>query len=362
MFLEVKVQGKQIDVVVLYGGRSTEHVISCRSARFILSNLDRQKYRVHAIGIAADGEWWRQDVEGILATKAGPLPVTKTGKALSVGDFGISADSLVVFPILHGTFGEDGTIQGWMELKEIAFVGPDTLGSAIGIDKVIAKKLAVSAGVPVVPWVDFRSHQWKNAKSEICANALDVLGLPLFVKPARLGSSVGVSKVSSYQELVSACEHALKFDDKILIEKGLDVREIEVAALGGYEPALSIAGEVVPHADFYSYDAKYTKIDGASVVVPANLTASQLKDAQDLARQIYKALELYGMSRIDLFLEKSTGNFYFNEVNTIPGFTEISQYPLLWRESGVSAESLLDQLIDSAVLRKHDKQRLMRVK
>jgi len=356
------VQAKPIEVVVLYGGRSTEHEISCRSARFILGHLDRKKYVVHAIGIAADGTWWQQNLESTLATKSGPLPVSKSGMQLDIGSFGRTTENLVVFPILHGTFGEDGTLQGWLELKEVAFVGPDTLGSAIGIDKVVAKKLAASAGIPVVPWVDFRAHTWAVDKSGMCSNALEKLGLPLFVKPAKLGSSVGVSKVTSPQELMLACEHALKFDDKVLIEKGLEVREIEVAALGGYEPKLSIAGEVVPHADFYSYDAKYTKTDGASVVVPANLTTEQMNEARALAGQIYASLELYGMSRIDLFLEKSTGRFYFNEVNTIPGFTEISQYPMLWRESGINASDLLDQLIESAIRRKHEKQRLMRAK
>lgn len=355
-------QAKPIDVVVLYGGRSTEHEISCRSARFILSHLDRKRYVVHAIGIAADGTWWQQDLESTLASKSGPLPVSRSGKQLDIGSFGGLAENLVVFPILHGTFGEDGTLQGWLELKELAFVGPDTLGSAIGIDKVVAKRLAASAGVPVVPWVDFRAHMWATEKSKICSKALEKLGLPVFVKPAKLGSSVGVSKVTSSQELIQACEHALKFDDKVLIEKGLEVREIEVAALGGYEPKLSIAGEVVPHADFYSYDAKYTKTDGASVVVPAKLTPEQMNEARALAGQIYASLELYGMSRIDLFLEKSTSRFYFNEVNTIPGFTEISQYPLLWRESGVNASDLLDQLIESAISRKLEKLRLMRTK
>ncbi len=350
------------DVVVLYGGRSAEHEISCRSARFILNNLDRGKYRVHAIGIASDGSWWRQNIDELLALKSGPLAITKQGGPIPIGDFSAFSENLVVFPILHGSFGEDGTLQGLLELKELAFVGPDTLGSAIGIDKVVAKKLAASAGVPVVPWIDFRAQSWANSKDTICARAIETLGLPLFVKPARLGSSVGVTKVTSPKDLYAACEHALRFDDKVLVEKGMNVREIEVAALGGYEPKLSTAGEVVPHADFYSYDAKYTKADGASVVVPAKLTEVQLKEAQALSRQVYLALELYGMSRIDLFLEKSSGKFYFNEVNTIPGFTEISQYPLLWRESGVSACELIDQLLESAVVRKHQRQNLRRAK
>ena len=348
------------DVVVIYGGRSAEHEISCRSARFVIVNLDKSKYRVRAIGIDKDGSWWPQDVTSLIATSTGPVPIHKTNQQLSVGDFGGNLASTVVFPVLHGTFGEDGTLQGLMELKELAFVGPDTLGSAIGMDKVVAKKLAAAAGVPVVPWRDLRSHQWSTQGAKICKEALEELGLPLFVKPARLGSSVGVSKVSSAEELSQACEKALTFDDRILIEKGLIVREIEVAALGGYEPSLSIPGEVVPHEDFYSYDAKYTSAKGASIVIPAELTPTQVATAKELARCVFEALELFGMARIDLFLEKSSGKFYFNEVNTIPGFTEISQYPLLWRESGIEANILLSRLIDSAIARKNTRAALCR--
>lgn len=348
------------DVVVIYGGRSAEHEISCRSARFVLFNLDKTKYRVRAIGIDKDGSWWPQDVAALLATSTGPIPIHKSKQQLSVGDFGGDVASTVVFPVLHGTFGEDGTLQGLMELKEVAFVGPDTLGSAIGMDKVVAKKLAATAGVPVVPWRDLRSHQWSAQGVQICKEAVEALGLPLFVKPARLGSSVGVSKVTEAKELSQACERALAFDDRILIEKGLIVREIEVAALGGYEPSLSIPGEVVPHEDFYSYDAKYTSANGASIVIPAKLTPSQVAAAKELAGRVFEALELFGMARIDLFLEKSSGEFYFNEVNTIPGFTEISQYPLLWRESGIEANVLLSRLIDSAIARKNTRASLRR--
>ena len=348
------------DVVVIYGGRSAEHEVSCRSARFVLLNLDKTKYRVRAIGVDKDGSWWPQDVEALLATPTGPIPIHKSNQQLSVGDFGGDVANTVVFPVLHGTFGEDGTLQGLMELKEVAFVGPDTLGSAIGMDKVVAKKLAAAAGVPVVPWRDFRSHQWSTQGAQICKEALEALGLPLFVKPARLGSSVGVSKVTDAKDLSHACEKALAFDDRILIEKGLIVREIEVAALGGYEPSLSIPGEVVPHDDFYSYDAKYTSASGASIVIPAKLTPPQVATAKELAGRVFEALELFGMARIDLFLEKSSGEFYFNEVNTIPGFTEISQYPLLWRESGIEANILLSRLIDWAIARKNTRASLRR--
>ena len=349
-------------VVVLYGGKSTEHEISCRSARFVIQNLSSDKYLVRAIGVDKDGVWWEQDVSKIMKSAAGPIPIERQKTPLQVGEFGTLRGDLVVFPVLHGTFGEDGCLQGLLELKEIAFVGPDTLGSAIGMDKIVAKKLASIANVPVVPWVDFRADDWLTNAESICAGALAKLGLPLFVKPARLGSSVGVSKVTDSIGLKHACEQALVFDDRVLIEKGLSVREIEVAALGGFEPMVSVPGEVIPHGDFYSYDAKYISADGASIAVPAKLTAEEINTAQELARRVFKGLELYGMARIDLFLDKHSGHFYFNEVNTIPGFTEISQYPMLWRESGISAVELVDRLITTALNRQKMRLNLRRTR
>jgi D-alanine-D-alanine ligase len=273
---------------------------------------------------------------------------------------GLDKRSLVVFPILHGTNGEDGTIQGLLELAEVAFVGPDTLGSAVGMDKVVSKKLAQAAGVPVVPWLDTRAQFWPDHHERILAEAANSLGFPLFVKPARLGSSVGVTKAKSKDELRRACELALSFDDRIMIEKGLSVREIEVAVLGDYDPDVSVPGEVIPHAEFYSYDAKYIDADGASMAIPAVLEPAQVKTAQQLAKQVFTALDLYGMARVDLFLDKTTGAFYFNEVNTIPGFTEISQYPLLWQASGVPPRALLDRLVELALKRQQTKAKLAR--
>jgi D-alanine-D-alanine ligase len=368
------------DVLVIYGGRSTEHEISCRSAAFILRNLDPAKYNVHAIAIDKDGAWLPQNAPALVADPKGPVPIQRSlsgqpalpargdqGPNLLAmlpgqGGRGLDKRSLVVFPILHGTNGEDGTIQGLLELAEVAFVGPDTLGSAVGMDKIVSKKLAQGAGIPVVPWLDTRAQFWPDHRASILAEAEKSLGFPMFVKPARLGSSVGVTKVKSAADLCRACELALSFDDRIMIEKGLSVREIEVAALGDYDPDVSVPGEVIPHAEFYSYDAKYIDADGASIAVPAVLEPAQVKTAQDLARRVFMALDLYGMARVDLFLEKTTGAFYFNEVNTIPGFTEISQYPLLWQASGVSPKQLLDRLIDLAVRRQGTKTKLSRSK
>jgi len=351
------------EVVVLYGGRSTEHEVSCRSANFILRNLDPERFVVKAIGLDKEGHWWPQDTATLLAAGSGPVPIYRQSSGpLAPGTFTTSSSQPVVFPVLHGTYGEDGTMQGLLELADLPFVGPDTLGSAIGMDKVVSKRLAQAAGVAVVPWVDIRAQHWPQLGAAFCAKALQDLGLPLFVKPARLGSSVGVSKVKTAAELAPACIEALKYDDRIMIEKGLTVREIEVACLGDYDPALSVPGEVIAHADFYSYDAKYLDAAGSSVQVPAHLDVGQIKIAQQMARQVFVGLELYGMARVDLFLEQGSGDFYFNEVNTIPGFTEISQYPQLWAASGVDAKQLLARLVELALQRHQTKVGLKRTR
>jgi len=372
-------KGTKRDVLVIYGGRSAEHEISCRSAAFILHNLDPAKYNVHAIAIDKDGRWLPQDAQALLTAPKGPVPILNSLAATpalpAVRDPGanllalssaagseapLDRRSLVVIPILHGTFGEDGTMQGLLELAEVAFVGPDTLGSAVGMDKVVSKKLAQAAGVPVVPWIDTRGQFWAAHSQTICDEAETAFGYPMFVKPARLGSSVGVAKVKTRGELEQACREALSYDDRIMIEKAMIVREIECAVLGDYDPLVSVPGEVIPHAEFYSYEAKYIDADGASLAIPAKLDPAETRRAQDLARRVFTALDLYGMARVDLFLERTTGDFYFNEVNTIPGFTEISQYPLLWKESGMEPRELLDRLIELAAHRHDTKAALKR--
>lgn len=371
--------GGKRDVLVIYGGRSAEHEVSCRSAAFLMRNLDPAKYDVRAIAVDKDGTWLPQNVallqEGV--KRDGVVPILRqggdapalTGRADPAGQLlalgggaGGTKRDVVVFPIIHGTFGEDGTMQGLLEMAEVAFVGPDTLGSAVGMDKVVAKRLAQAAGVPVVPWLDTKRQYWAEHGARLCQEAEREFGFPMFVKPVRLGSSVGVTKVTNSTELRAACEAALGYDDKIMIEKGLAVREIEVAALGDYEPDVSVPGEVIPNSEFYSYDAKYIDADGASMAIPAKLTPEQTRKAQDLARRTFMALELYGMARIDLFLEKATGEFYLNEVNTIPGFTEISQYPLLWKASGVAHGDLLDRLVELAIKRRDVKRSLKRAR
>lgn len=360
-------------VIVIYGGKSAEHEISCRSAAYILKNLDPELYDVDAIAIDSKGRWLPQNTQALLqdlgssvpieveTIQAQPaLPATNDpgSRLLSLVPHGLSSsENTVIIPILHGTNGEDGTMQGMLELAGVAYVGANHLASAIGMDKVVSKKLVAAAGVPVVPWVDFRRGQWQSGRDELTQRCLDHLKFPMFVKPVNCGSSVGITKVTEASKLAAAIDMALEFDDKVMIENGLNVREIECAALGGFQPEISIPGEVIPTADYYSYDAKYIDADGATIAIPAKLSNEQIKTAQALSRKIFSALELYGMARIDLFLDKDSDEFYFNEVNTIPGFTEISQFPLLWQASGMTAKELLNRLVELALERAEMKRR-----
>ena len=338
-------------VLVLYGGRSTEHEISCRSAKFIFNNLDQNRYEIIPVGIAKDGAWHRQNLETVLSSQASTAPLEITNEAVDnlLLHQARSDEAIVAFPILHGSYGEDGCTQGLLELKSIAYVGPGVLGSAAAMDKVVAKTLVAAAGVPVAPGVDFRSHEWQKSSSRILAKIDETLQYPLFVKPASLGSSVGISKVESPDQLGQAIELALSYDEKVLVESGLKVREIEFGALGGYEARISQPGEVVAKSRFYSYETKYEDSSSSEVQIPAKLTEKQIREGQQLALKAFQALNLYGMSRIDLFLDEETDRFYFNEANTIPGFTNISQYPMLWQHMGLTAAELLDELIKTAL-------------
>lgn len=346
-------------IVLVYGGKSTEHEISCRSAAFIIENLNKDKYDLEVIGVDKVGKWlppqkWElSSQENRLASleidqesNAGcDLPATKS--------FLSNNGDVVFFPMIHGTNGEDGRLQGLLELAQIPFVGAGTLGSAIGMDKVVAKKLVRDAGIDVVPWRDIRSESFSDSKArkDFLDEAIATLGFPIFVKPASLGSSVGISMVKSAEDLIPACERAFEVDLKIILEKGLQAREIECAALGGHDPEISLPGEVNANTDFYSYESKYIDENGADIQVPANLSKQQQAKAQDLSRCIFNTLELYGHARIDLFLEKNSGTFYFNEVNTIPGMTSISQFPILWKASGIDSDQLLDKMIALALKR-----------
>jgi D-alanine-D-alanine ligase len=259
----------------------------------------------------------------------------------------------VVFPVLHGTYGEDGTVQGLLELADIAYVGPGHLGSAIGMDKDVAKRLLAQAGIPVVPWRMVTAHAMKRDPGRCLASASE-LGFPAFVKPANAGSSVGVSKVKNATELEPALRTALTFDTKVLVEAAVNAREIECAVLGNDDPIASIAAEIIVHHKdgFYSYDAKYVDTDGADAKIPADLSPETMARVRSLAVETFRTLELAGMSRVDFFLDKDSGEFYVNEVNTIPGFTAISMYPKLWEASGIPIKELVSRLLDLAIERR----------
>jgi len=345
---------KKIRVGVIFGGRSGEHEISLRSAESVLRSLDSNKYDVVPIGITHEGKWLsprtaiallppKETIETTLM-KGEPAPLTAEPNPGAVD---------VMFPVLHGTYGEDGTIQGLIDLANVPYVGAGVLGSAVGMDKDVMKRLLREAGLPVG---DFWSLKAKDIEAFIEKRLKD-LPYPVFVKPANLGSSVGISKVHGPEELRGSLETAAEYDRKIVVEKGIDAREIEIAVLGNDSPIASVAGEIIPSREFYDYAAKYASED-SRLLIPAPLSPEQNAEAQRLAIGTFKALEGSGLGRVDLFLERGTGKFYVNEINTMPGFTSISMYPKLWEASGIPYSELLDRLITLALERHAEKNKL----
>jgi D-alanine-D-alanine ligase len=363
----------RVRVAVLYGGRSSEHEISLQSAKCVLDNLDPARFDVLPIAIDRGGAWHVQDLARLRASHDKALPVDaggdevrlrpSDGGALVQGAAAAPID--VVFPIMHGPLCEDGSMQGLLELADVAYVGPGVLGSAIGMDKDVAKRLAQAAGIPIVDYVCVRAAQWPALAPQVRARIGAELGYPVFVKPANLGSSVGVTKVASEAALDAAVQGALAYDTKVLIERAIDAREIELAVLSSLDehapPEVSVAGEIVPRAgDFYSYESKYLDPNGAALHIPAPIGAEQAAEAARIAREAFVALECHGMARVDLFLDRATGRLLFNEVNTIPGFTTISMYPKLWEASGLPYRDLLARLIDLALQRRAHQHALKR--
>ncbi|MGB7434800.1 MAG: D-alanine--D-alanine ligase family protein [Candidatus Acidiferrum sp.] len=345
---------KLLRVGVLFGGRSGEHEVSLASAASVIRGLDPDKYEAVPIGISKDGHW----LVGQGAAKMLPevlkggrrvmLTADPTEPALMPLDRGAGAQRVdVVFPVLHGTFGEDGTIQGMLDLANLPYVGAGVLGSAIGMDKDVTKRLLQVAGIPVVPWVAVYRWQWEQDPQAVKAEIEQKFPYPVFVKPATLGSSVGMTKVHNAGELAPAVNLACEFGMKVMVEKAMVAREIEVAVLGNHEPKASIPGEIVPHREFYDYTAKYLE-EGTQLLIPADLQAPQVDKVQSFAVHAFRVLELAGMARVDFFLEKEGGKFFLNEVNTIPGFTSISMYPKLWEASGIPFRELIDRLIQLA--------------
>jgi D-alanine-D-alanine ligase len=375
-------QTKKLKVAVLYGGRSGEHEISLRSAASVIRNLDPNRYEVIPISIDKQGRWRLNDLK-LMENSTGVLPVYKDAPQVVLPPNPIDASESshlmplhsaknpearaeidVVFPVLHGPLCEDGTIQGLLELADVAYVGCGVLASAVGMDKEVAKRLIAAAGIPIVPYVSLKHETWKKNQQSYAAKIEKELGYPVFVKPANLGSSVGVHKVKKAADLTAALEDAFRYDVKVLVEKSVNAREIELAVLEnpdtGADALVSIPGEVIPTHEFYSYESKYIDENGAALKIPAELSKDQIAAAQKIAREAFACLECEGMSRVDLFLDKDTGKFYFNEVNTIPGFTSISMYPKMWEASGIKYGELLSRLVDLAVSRHTRKKALVR--
>jgi D-alanine-D-alanine ligase len=355
---------KRLRVGVLFGGRSGEHEVSLISAASVLQALDPEKYEAVPIGITKEGRW----LAGTAAHKMLP-DILRSGESVMLSaDPNVAAlvpvsnsrpDALrvdVVFPVLHGTYGEDGTVQGLLDLAGLPFVGSGVLGSAVGMDKDMQKRLFLQAKLPVCDFLAVTRAEWEKSRGKVLSAIRKKFRFPVFVKPATLGSSVGMTKAHDAKELAAAMDLAAEFAQKILVERAIRGREIEVSILGNEDPKASIPGEIVPHREFYDYAAKYLE-EGTSLLIPAKLKRPQVKRFQEYAVRAFRALECLGMARVDFFLEHRTGRILLNELNTIPGFTSISMYPKLWEASGLSYRNLLDRLIELALAQHREKQR-----
>lgn len=348
---------KRLRVGVIYGGRSGEHEVSLVSAASVIRALDPEKYEVVPIGITKDGRWLvgtgaqKMLSEVLKSGERVSLPPDPTAAALvplspGMGRPSVSVD--VIFPVLHGTFGEDGTVQGLLELAGLPYVGAGVLGSAVGLDKDVQKRLFEQAGLPVVPFLSVHRWEWEKQRDKVLQAVKKTFRFPVFVKPATGGSSVGMTRVKTLEELPAAMNLAGQFAMKILVERAVNAREIEVSALGNEEVQASVPGEVVPHREYYDYKAKYLE-QGTQLVIPAELTKQQVATLQDYAVRAFRAIECTGMARCDFFLERKTGKIFVNELNTIPGFTSISMYPKMWEASGLPYPKLIDRLIELAL-------------
>jgi D-alanine-D-alanine ligase len=365
---------KKLRVGILFGGKSGEHEISLRSARSILQAIDRKKYDVVELGISKSGRWLPSgEAQLLLGDSATSESLQETGLSIAAAaaepDLGTGLD--VVFPVLHGTFGEDGTIQGLFELADIAYVGSGVLGSSAAMDKDAMKRLFLAAGLPMTPHVTLLRSEWR-ADAKACIRAMEKeLRYPVFVKPANLGSSVGISKVKSRKDLADAMDLAASFDRKIVVEQGVGgagvkPRELEVAVLGNDAPEASVVGEIVPAKEFYDYEAKY-ELDGADEsvsIIPAKLSAAEAKKIRAMAIAAFRACDCAGLARVDFLMAPAVrgkggkvkpAEILLNEVNTMPGFTSISMYPKLWQASGVSYSRLIDRLIELGLERHKEK-------
>ncbi|HDD24581.1 MAG TPA: D-alanine--D-alanine ligase [Chloroflexi bacterium] len=366
--------GRKIRVGVIFGGRSGEHEVSLASARSVMAAMDRSKYEIIPIGITKDGRWIASG-DPMRALATGEAAVSRPAALLGDPSHrelmylketsrAIEATRLaeldVVFPVLHGPYGEDGTVQGLLELAGIPYVGAGVIASGVGMDKVIFKNVVQAHGLPIVDYLTFNRKAWEADPHAVVAQVESRLDYPVFTKPVCLGSSVGVSKCRSRDELMAGLTDAARYDRRMLVEAAVPMaREIEVSVLGNDEPIASLPGEVIPSRDFYSYEAKYIDSgdDASQLLIPAPLSSEMMEQVREMAVQAYMAIDCAGMARVDFLLSGEHGPLYINEVNTIPGFTAISMYPKLWEASGLSYPELIDRLIELALERYEDKVR-----
>lgn len=362
---------RKIRVAVVFGGRSDEHDVSLRSARTIMDALDKDRYEVVPIGITRGGKWLAGDdpMQALIAES--PMFALTNGEdvAIPTSEWEIetvvgsealmpraaSEDVDVFFPALHGPMGEDGTIQGMLELAGVPYVGSGVLGSAAAMDKAMTKVILEQAGIPQVPWALVTRQEWRNSPDAVIERIESVLPYPVFVKPANMGSSVGVSKAKNQTDLRAAITEASHFDRRIVIEQGVTGRELEMSVLGNEAPIVSGVGEIKPSAEFYDYASKYLN-DSAELIIPADIEPETQQQMEKIAIESFIALDLAGLARVDFFLEDGTNQVYLNEVNTMPGFTSISMYPMLWQQSGISLAELVSKLVELA-LERHDYRR-----
>jgi len=350
-------------VVVLFGGQSDEHDVSLRSAQTVIDALDRDRYDVIPVGITREGRWLASGDPMARLTAASPMfglsdvsqaPPVAEEIPLATIPLEVTGTAAVVFPVLHGPMGEDGTVQGLLELAGIPYVGAGVLGSALAMDKALTKAVLAQAGLPQLEWRLVPRKRWESEPEKVAAWIASEIGFPCFTKPANMGSSVGITKVHNDAELPAAMDMASHFDRKVIVERGVDGRELEVAVLGNDEPIASVAGEIVPSNEFYDYNAKYIE-EGSRLIVPAVLDGDELGYLQTLAIKAFRALDLAGLARVDFFLERGTNRIYINEINTLPGFTSISMYPRLWEATGIPLPELVDRLIALALERAGDR-------
>lgn len=354
---------KKTKIIVIFGGKSGEHEVSIKSARSIIAAIDKNKYEVIPLAIAKNGTW----LKGPAAQKVlSSGEKVETGQAVATGQWLIKGGATepalpaVVFPVLHGPYGEDGTIQGMMEMLNVPYVGAGVLGSALGMDKVVQKQLFLFHGLPVAPFTWFLKDEWLHAQKDTLAKVKQYFKntYPLFVKPANLGSSVGISKAHNEKELIAAIAEAAKYDQKILIEKGIEnILEVEVSILGNETAEASVCGQIIPANEFYDYDAKYID-ENTALIIPAKIKPKTQKQIQEYGCQEFKILNCAGLARADFFVERVTEKIWVSEINTMPGFTSISMYPKLWETSGISYSELVEKLIQLAVERWKEKQKI----